>query len=194
LIERAEPADHARLSAHFRALAERYAGEAQQHVAMAQAYGAGTGRRLSRNPGAHCDRLAELAKRSAETVRELAAHHERLSAGLASKAPRNSAPFHAGEGALAPTEGQLTRLAAQASTASDHRALAEYFLAMANRYSTEATEHVAMARAYRASANRRTGSGDPAAHCDRLVADLREAAKEANGAAAEHKERAGIAR
>ena len=37
LVERAEPADHARLSAHFGALAERYATEAQQHERMAQA-------------------------------------------------------------------------------------------------------------------------------------------------------------
>jgi hypothetical protein len=38
LVDSAQPADHARLSAHFAALADRYAAEARRHTAMASSY------------------------------------------------------------------------------------------------------------------------------------------------------------
>ena len=68
LVASSEPGDHARLSAHFAALADRYAADASRHTAMAQA-SVGT---PSRTPGAgmsiHCKRLAELNTQSAATL------------------------------------------------------------------------------------------------------------------------------
>ena len=39
-------------------------------------------------------------------------------------------------------------MAAKASTPADHRALEEYFLTLAKRYTSEAKDHKAMASAY----------------------------------------------
>jgi hypothetical protein len=47
---------------------------------------------------AHCERLTELNTRSAITVRELAAHHQRLATGEPSTPPRNGARFEDGAG------------------------------------------------------------------------------------------------
>ena len=80
-------------------------------------------------------------------------------------------------------------MAAKASTPADHRALEEYFLTAAKRYTADANEHATMAAAYRG-----TKIASAAVHCDRLVTLSRDAAKEANAAAARHKELAGIAR
>jgi hypothetical protein len=60
---------------------------------------------------------------------------------------------------------------------------------LAKDYSTDAEAHVVMADAYRTLA--RMPAGDPAAHCDRLVRELREAATEARVATDNHKEMAG---
>ena len=65
-------------------------------------------------------------------------------------------------------------MAAKAGTPADHRALEEYFLTLAKRYTAEANEHVAMAQAYRG-----TRIAQAAVHCDRLVGLSRDAAKEA---------------
>lgn len=75
----------------------------------------------------HCARLALLNTESAATLRELAAHHERLALGTPSTAP------------------------------ADHRALAEYFLTVAAGHTAEADAHGRMAQAYRGTANRRGG-------------------------------------
>ena len=48
-----------------------------------------------------------------------------------------------------PGEKDLTALAAKASTPAEHKALEEYFLTLAKRYTTTANEHVTLARAYR---------------------------------------------
>ena len=72
LVSRGEPGDSARLSAHFAALADRYAREATRHDAMAQAFIASPTRRTPTNSAAdHCERLARLNKESADTLREL---------------------------------------------------------------------------------------------------------------------------
>lgn len=94
-----------------------------------------------------------------------------------------------GKGAPASTEQELKDLAAKASTPADHRALMEYFLTTAKRYAAQADEHVAMAQAYRG-----TKIATAAVHCDRMVGLSRDAAKEANAAAAMHKDLASIAR
>jgi len=195
LVASADPGDNARLSAHFFALAERYTAEAREHSAMARAFIESPSVRIrARSSSDHCKRLANLATQSAATVRELAAHHDRLAAGIPSTAPDNSARFEAGEGARVAWEHEkaIHDLAANARTAADHRAIEEYFDSIEKQYSRAVNEHVAMAQAYRAVPNRR--GGDPAAHCDRLVTLSRDAAKEAHAAAAEHKELAGLAR
>jgi len=135
-------------------------------------------------------RLATLGTQSAATLRELAEHHERLAVGTASTVPAAAARFEDGEGAPAPTDQELRALAGRARTPADHRALAEYFMTVAEGHTMEAEHHTAMAQAYRGNANRR--GGDPAVHCDRLVKLAREAAKEALAAETVHTQLATI--
>ena len=72
LVASADPADNARLGAHFAALSERYAREAARHDAMAQAFIASPTRRTPANTAAdHCKRLAGLNTQAANTLREL---------------------------------------------------------------------------------------------------------------------------
>jgi len=190
LIASAQPADHARLAVHFAVLADRYAADAKRHEALANAFVGSPSRYVARgNP--HCRRLAELNVQSAATLRELAEHHERLAAGMPSTVPRNNAPFEAGEGARDPTDAELNALAIDAQTPADHRAVEEYFLTLAKRYTREANDHAAMARAYMAAARTHFDAVD---HCDRLTKLSRESAKEATEAAALHRELARVAR
>ena len=156
---------------------------------MAEAFIASPIRRTSANSAAdHCKRLEQLNLRSAATLRELAAHHEKLAAGKGSGVPRGAARFEAGAGAPVPNAEELTALAAKASLPADHRALQEYFLALVKRYTADANVHVAMAQAYRG-----TRIAQAAVHCDRLVALSKDSAKEATAAATMHKELAGVA-
>ena len=190
LVASSKPADNARLSAHFAALADRYAADARRHSAMASAFIAAPTRRVSANTASdHCRRLALLNTESAETLRELAAHHEQLASGAATTAPRGSARFQAGAGAPEPTDAELSGLAAKASTPADHRALEEYFLTASTRYAADANAHATMAQAYRG-----TRIAQAAAHCDRIVMLSRDSAKEATAAAAMHRQLAGVAR
>lgn len=190
LLTRAEPADHARLGAHFAALAERYAADSGRHTAMAGAFIATPARRTAANSAAdHCKRLARLNAESAAALTELATHHRSLSAGKTSVAPKGAARFEGGAGAPAPSADELRALAAKAATPADHRALDEYFRALAKRYAAEANDHATMAQAYRG-----TRITQAAAHCDRLVALARESAKVAAAAADIHKPLAGEAR
>ena len=195
LIARGEPADHARLRGHFLALADQYEADAKQHNAMAGAFIASPSVRVRAQSSAdHCKRLERLAKDSAATVRELAAHHERLAARTPSTAPKNAARFEAGEGARVAWEHEkeIHDLTANARTAADHRAIEEYFESVEKQYKSAVNEHLAMAGAYRAAPRR--GGSDPAAHCDRLVKLSRESADEAGAVAAEHKRAADAAR
>jgi hypothetical protein len=190
LVVSAEPGDHARLAAHFAALAEQYTAQAARHTAMSRAFGGNPSHRGVVAAGAHCARLARLNAESAATLRELATHHQRLAMGVLSTAPTEGARFVHGEGAPAATDAELAALAARAQAPADHRALAEYFLTVAARHTANAEAHGRMAQAYRGAANR--GGGDSASHCDRLVRLSRDAAAEARAAAAEHKELANI--
>ena len=80
-------------------------------------------------------------------------------------------------------------MAAKASTPADHRALEEYFLTLAKRYTADVTEHTAMANTYRGAR-----IAQAAVHCDNFVRLSRDAAKEATAAAEMHKQLAGVAR
>src|SRR5262245_32555122 len=149
LVPRAEPADNMRLSAHFNALAERYAAEAKRHTSMSQSFVGNPSRNLGTGMSAHCNRLAELNTQSATTARELAAFHEKLAGGTSAVLPPNSERFHAGAGAREPNDEDLKALAAKASTPAEHRALEEYFVTLARRYEAEAKEHAAFAAGVR---------------------------------------------
>lgn len=190
LVASSEPADNAKLSAHFSALADRYAGDAKRHEAMARAVVASPNRNSSgAGMSAHCRKLAELNNQSATTLRELATHHQKLAGGTPSAAPGDGARFQAGAGASQPTDAELKALAAEATTPADHRALAEYFQTQAKRYTADAAAHVAIAQSYRG-----TRIAQAADHCDRIVANARKSAKEATAAADMHLQLATIAR
>jgi len=183
LVKRAEPGDNARLAAHFTALAVRYAGEATRHTSMAQSFGGNPSRNLGTGMSAHCKQLADLDTKSATELRELAAYHQKLAAGATATLPAGGARFNAGAGAPAPTEQELNAMAAKASSPAEHRALEEYFLTLAKRYTAEAAEHATTANTYRG-----TKITVAAVHCDNLVRLSRDAAKQATAAAAMHKQ------
>lgn len=189
LVAHGEPGDHARLTAHFSALADQYTAEAKRHTSMSQAFVGNPSRNLGTGMSAHCKRLAELNTQSATTVRQLAVYHEKLATGPPSTPPREGAPFQRGAGAPAPTDQELKALAAKASTPADHLALEEYFLTLAKRYAAAADQHVALAQTYRG-----TRLAPSALHCDRLVTLSRDSARQATEAAGMHKALAGVAR
>jgi hypothetical protein len=189
LVARAEPADNARLGAHFSALADRYAAEAKRHISTSQSFVGNPSRNLGTGMSAHCKRLADLNTQSATTVRELAVYHEKLASGASSTPPKDGARFQGGAGAPEPTSKDLDVLAAKANTPAEHRALEEYFLTLAKRYTAEANEHVTLAQNYRG-----TRIAQAAVHHDRLAGLSRDAAKEATAAAEMHKGLAGVAR
>jgi hypothetical protein len=189
LVRRAEPGDSARLAAHFTALAERYAAEATRHRSMAQSFAGNPSRNLGTGMSAHCKELAALNTQSATAVRELAAYHQKLAAGVAATAPTAGARFEGGAGARGPTDQELKALAAKAGTPAEHRTLDEYFLTLAKRYTEDAKEHEATASTYRG-----TRIAQAAVHCDRMAALARKEAKEATDAAAMHKQLAVVGR
>ncbi len=153
-VARAEPGDQAQLSAHFNALADRYAAEAKRHIPMSQSYVGNPSRNLGAGMSAHCKQLANLNTQSATIVRELAAYHAKLAAGTQATPPQDGARFQGGAGAPEPTEKELSAFAAKAITPAEHRGLDEYFRTLAKRYTAEANEHVALAQALSGHADR----------------------------------------
>jgi hypothetical protein len=149
---------------------------------MSQSFVGNPSRNLGSGMSMHCKRLADLNTQSATTVSELAVYHEKLAAGAPAPAPRDGARFQGGAGAPEPTEKELTALAAKASTPAEHRALEEYFLTVAKRYTAEANEHVMLAQTYRG-----TRIAQAAGIHDRLAGLARDSAKEATAAADMHK-------
>lgn len=189
LVTHGEPADHARLTAHFSALADQYTADAKRHTSMAQGFVGNPSRSLASGMSSHCTSLAELNTQSATTVRQLAAYHAKLATGVPATPPSEGARFQGGAGAPAPTDQELKALAAKASTPADHLALEQYFLTLAKRYTAAADEHTALAQTYRG-----TRLAPSAVHCDQLVALSRKSAKQATEAAGMHKALAGIAK
>jgi hypothetical protein len=180
LISRGEPADHARLSAHFTALADRQAADAKLHAAMQQSYSSST-KAAALNMANHCKALVSRSQQSAASMRELSAFHGKLAGG---------ATIQAGIGLLEPagprpTGAELARLAASAETAADHRALGAYFTSMATRYEREAADHAAYAKTWRGLTRNAAAPTQAASH-ERVANELREAAKEARTAASMH--------
>jgi len=191
LVTEGTPAANATLAKHFAALADRYDAEAAAHTAMANAYSGNPNHSIGGSMGVHCKKLAELATDSAKTAREMVTYHTNLAAGAAPEAPKGAAAFDAGKGAPAPTSEELKRLAAAAHSASDHRALEEYFLTLAKQKTADANDHATMANTFRVSGQRR-GSEFAAMHCDSLAKQARDAAKEATASAELHRQLANV--
>ena len=189
LVARAEPADNARLAVHFSALADRYTAEAKRHQTMSQSFIGNPSRNLGTGMSVHCKRLADLNTQEATTVRELVAYHEKLAAGAPATPPRDGARFQGGAGAPEPNEKELNALAAKAGTPAEHKALEEYFLTLARRYTTAADEHVTLSATYRG-----TKIAQASAIHDHLARLARDSAKEATAAAEMHKQLANVAR
>lgn len=187
LVTRGEPGDNARLSAHFSALADQFTAEAKRHKVMSQSFAGNPTRPLASGMSMHCDQLANLNTQSANTARELAAYHGKLAEGAPATLPRDATRFHEGAGAPGPTAEELKAMAAKATTPADHKALAEYFLTLARRYTAEINEHVALAQTYRG-----TKIAQAAVHHDHLAALARDSAKEATAAAEMHKQLANL--
>jgi hypothetical protein len=159
---------------------------------MSQSFIGNPSRNLGTGMSAHCKQLANLNAESVTALGELATYHQKLASGIAATPPPAGARFDEGRGASAPTDQELNAMAAKASTPADHRALEEYFLALAKRYASEASDHTAMATAYR-GLPRSPGAAAAASH-DRLAKLSQGAAKEANEAAAMHKQQGGGSR
>jgi hypothetical protein len=189
LVKRAEPADNARLAAHFTTLADRYTAEATRHTSMSKAYGGNASRPMATGMSGHCKQLADLNTQSASQLSELATYHQKLASGAAATPPTGGARFEGGAGAWVPTDQELNALAAKASKPADHHAIEEYFQTLAKRYTADATEHAATANTYRGTRN-----AQAAVHCDTLVRLSKDEAKEATAAADMHKQLAGVAR
>ena len=190
LLVRGAPADHARLSTHFTAMAQRYTTDATRHEAMGQAFSGNTKlAHMAASQREHCRQLTTRNLESAATLRGLAAHHAKLAAGGVSEPPKGSERFERGSGARVPTDDELMRLAAAAESAADHRALEGYFTSLATRYDREAKESAAYADSWRGM-TRNPSAPALAANWDRLARQQREAATEARAAAAMHKEQA----
>lgn len=166
------PADHAKASAHFVALADRYTAEAAVHEQMAQSYRSNPTLKLSKDVSVHCEKLATLNREAARTVRTLAEHHQKISAGVASTTP--TAADRLANVAPAPTPQELTTLAATASSAADHTALAQYYRTLQTTYASDAKEHTRLAMYYHG-----TKAKADAAHCERLARLSKDAAAEA---------------
>jgi len=184
LVDRAEPADHARLSAHFAALAERYATDAKQHERMAQASTGQAGKSSNAGLAAHCRSLAKFDRELEQGARALVTFHTERAAGASGAAPANTRGLESGTGAAKPKDDELAEFAAKAAKTNDHRALSDYFTTLAAGYSADADSHTAMSVSY--GSNSRLAGMVP--HCDRLAKTARGAAKEAQMAASMHKE------
>jgi hypothetical protein len=156
---------------------------------MAQSFVGNPSRNLGTGMSAHCKQLADLNTKSATELRELATYHQKLASGAPATPPAWGGRFEGGAGAPVPTEQELKAMAAKASSPADHRALEEYFLTLAKRYTADATEHATTANTYRG-----TKIAQAAVHCDNLVRLSKDAAKEATAAAEMHKQLAGVGR
>jgi len=185
LVKRAEPADSARLATHFSALAERYAAEATRHTSMSKSFVGNPNRSLGTGMSTHCKQLAGFNTQSATTLREAAAYHQKL-AGGAKPTPTEGSRFDEGVGARVPTDQELNAMAAKAGSAGDHRALEDYFLTLAKRYTAEASQHTTLAATYRGTRN-----PQGAVYHDRAAGLARDSAKAATAGAEMHKQLAG---
>jgi hypothetical protein len=187
LVARALPADHARLAAHFTALADQYGADAKRHESMALGQAGPSGKPSGLS--LHCKQLATLNTELQTAARGLAEWHANAAKGHTASPPSDPAGLTSGVGARKPTDEDLAAFAAKAMASGDHRMLSDYFSELARRYKAEADAHTGMATVYRGM------RGSPAvAHCDRLVSLAKKAADEARATADMHASLAKAAR
>ncbi|MEZ5292084.1 MAG: hypothetical protein R2745_13440 [Vicinamibacterales bacterium] len=195
LIARGEPGDHERLSDHFTILAQRYEADARRHESMGRAFSGN--QKLAAAATSlreHCRQLSARNLESAATLRELVAHHTKLATGQPSDPPNSAERFERGAGAPAPSDETLMRLAGEAETTSDHRALEDYFTSLAARYEQDTKRSTAFAASWRVSGSKNPSASGLAARWDRLAREQRASAVEARAAAALHKQQAATTR
>jgi hypothetical protein len=194
LAASASAADHQKLSRHFAAVAAEYEADAAEHEALAKAYKARPGVSDTKRPGsvdtaAHCERLAEVARRAAAEARQMASAHAGMPDKNASPAPAERLSGDLLEAA------DVKALIGSATSPADHQKLARHFNALAARYDSDAAAHQALAKALRAgpgpSETKRPGAPDTAAHCERLASLASQAADEARQLATAHEQMAG---
>lgn len=189
------PANRARLSAHFLAVAADYDAYARDHRGMAKAYRRTPSGSDSKRPGApdtavHCDRLADSAAGAASEARALAAAYAGDSPAVPVPAPPgNTEPAKANSAELLePTE--LRTLSEGTPTPQSHARLARHYLALAAKLERETREHRDLAAAYRAAPTgaetKRPGVPDTAVHCERLAERVSRMAGEARALANAH--------
>jgi hypothetical protein len=166
--------DHAKLAAHYKALAGRYAADATRHAEMAKGYSTNTSRAGGPDMRGHCLALANLNAGMEKSARELAKFH----ADRAGAAGKGASPD--GDGSQA-DHAKMEGMAEKVPAIGDHSAVMSYFGQLADRYTADADTHAAMAAAYRTG--RMAGMAD---HCERLARDARAAAKRAREAAGQH--------
>jgi hypothetical protein len=166
--------DHAKLAAHFTALADRYAADSARHAEMAKGYASNTSRAGGPDMRGHCTALANLSAGMEKSARELAKFHADGARAAGTGAGPSPAAPHAADHAKMPS------MADKAPAAGDHAAASSYFTSLADRYTADADSHAAMAALYRTG--RMAGMAD---HCERLARDARAAAKQAREAAAQ---------
>jgi hypothetical protein len=192
LVASSEPAAHSKLSAHFAALADRYAADATRHASLQPAF-AGNSKlaHLAASQAAHCRQLAARNQESASLLRELAAHHSNEAAGIPSSPPPGSDRFQGA--ARVPADAELAALAARAESAADHHSLAGYFSTIAEQYDRDAKDSATYVVSWR-GLGKNPSAPAIAARWERLANQQRESAAEARAAAAMHKEQAAKAR
>src|SRR5258705_2401987 len=127
LVTNGRPVDHAHLRDHFAALADTYAAKAVRNEAAARTLTGNPNHPPAVSPGALYIRIAEQDRALAAELRELAAYHGSRAAGRTATFPEAASAFERGEGAPAPTDGQIRELVASAQTPADHQALETYF-------------------------------------------------------------------
>ena len=71
------PADHGALAEYFSSLAKQYTADANEHVALANAY---RGTKIAQ-AAVHCDRLIALSRKEAKEATDAAAMHKQLAGG-----------------------------------------------------------------------------------------------------------------
>lgn len=145
LVTRGEPADHARLSGHYSALADQYAAEARRHDLMSRNFLGNPSRNFGMRMSVLCHRLADINMHEATALRELATYHNEISGGKGAPPRADAARSHRGAGGRAPTDNVLAEFAAKASTPAEHHSLEEYFMTLGLIYSAAAKEHAAFA-------------------------------------------------
>jgi hypothetical protein len=189
LVARSDPLDHDRLFAHFRVLWDRDLTEAERHESMACSVLGNPNRSFDAGPSEHCRQLANLNRRSAKTLRELALYHKQLAEGIPATLPPGAARYEGGAGAPEPTDQELAALAAQARTRTDHLTLEEYLRAVAARHTRTANAHMMHALTYRGGR-----FAHAAVHHEHVASVAREAARRATTAAERQRQYAALGR